>query len=183
MNKFIYFIAAFLVSSFLISCSDDDPAGPGSLDLGSVSFSVSGEIEQDLDGFGEFYLETEDSPPTWDLNFSNVPQTYSLTFLAIGDEGSDRPETGTYTIGPDVNDGDFFASYGDLREGVQEQVEYTTQFENTGGELIITESSSDVIRGTFNFTATAADPETGEQTQEITITGGEFEAVVVDDLF
>lgn len=183
MNKIIYFIAAFLVTAFLISCSDDDPVGPGPVDLGSISFSVSGEIEEDLDGFGEFFLETEGSLPTWDFSFSNNPQTYSLIFLAIGDENSERPETGTYTIGPNVNDGDFFASFGDLSEGIQQEVEYTTQFENTGGELVITESTSDVIRETFSFTAAAADPETGEPTQQITINGGEFEAVVVDDLF
>lgn len=181
MKNIIYLILAFTVTLSLISCSDDDPTGPGPVDVGSVSFTVSGDIEAELDGVAEFIRLEENAGVIFDFSFVDTPQTFSMTFTNVSQDDSDLPVTGAYDMGSNLaDDGVFLAIFEDLRDGLFESTEYSTLTEGTGGTLEITESSSDVLRGTFSFTASSDDPETGEPAGEITISDGEFEATVTE---
>jgi len=172
----LFAIVAVLLLA-LTNCDDEGTIGPDVEDPGFVSFSVAGDLEAEKEGIAEFALFAESNVEQWDLLFNDIgPQTYSLVLMTHG-EDLERPSEGVYTIGNDLSAQDeFFAVFEDLEEGFDSSVEYTTTHDDAGGELEITESTDDIVRGSFSFTAIKTDQETGEVIGEITITEGDFSA-------
>ena len=173
MRKITYITAALLVTLSLTFCSDDDPTGPsGSDSTGEASFNVSGDLELSFDGNAQFSKFDEANIETWALDFTDAGQNYTITISTQDQEEVERPPEGTYTIGF-VTD-DFIANFlDDSEDGFENFAEYSTMAEGFGGEIVITESSTDLVEGTFNFTAVELLDEGGG---EIEVTEGEFSA-------
>ncbi|MCC5940222.1 MAG: hypothetical protein JJU37_01665 [Balneolaceae bacterium] len=179
MKKLIYLSAIFLLAFTLTFCSDDHPVGPGSDDLGEVEISVTGDVQTSFEGIADFDLMDEFSINQWELFFNDIsPQTFSVQIFTNNADEMERPSEGTYEIGSDPNAEEVFtAIFNELEEDLTDGTEYTTFHDDSGGELVITESSEDVVRGSFTFTAKSVDSETNEIDGEVEVTSGEFVAV------
>jgi hypothetical protein len=179
MKQILTFAAAALFSLFLLNgCSDSTSSIEDDL-FGSASFDISGDIEGSKEGFADFDGFSAYGVSSWEISIHDFqPHTFSLTFMMIdtGDE-IQRPGPGTYDISYGVgNEGSFSAFYVNTEDGYEEAFEYETYGEGTGGQLVITESSSDVVKGTFSFNAAKYDYDTGEVIGTISVTNGRFEA-------
>lgn len=178
MKRFAYILILTALTLTFTFCSDDNPVGSEEDEFGSVTFNLSGDLDAEMDGIAEFNLFSESSIEQWELGFSDFgPQTYSMILFTHG-EDLERPSEGVYTIGNDLTaEDEFFGVFEDLEDGFESMTEYSTAHEDAGGELIIEESSSDLVSGSFSFTAIKTDDETGEPIGEVTIEDAEFEAI------
>lgn len=174
-KNLFYLLLATLLTITLTYCSDDDPVSPNE-DFGGVEFSVSGDVNANIEGIAEFGSFGEGI--SWEISFTDIgQQTFSLIISTVDTEGAEQPSPGYYEIGSNPNNEDeFFAVFTDLEGGISEETEYSTMFGNEGGILEITESTSDEVSGNFSFTAVAVNNETNEIEGEIVVTEGEFTA-------
>lgn len=179
MKKLIYVGTSILLAISLTFCSDDDPVSPGTDDLGEVEISVSGDVQTTFEGIADFNLMDDISVNQWELFFNDItPQTFSVQIFTNNADDMERPSEGTYEIGSDPNaEEEFTAIFNEYEEDFSDGTEFTTFHDNTGGELVITESSVDMIRGSFTFTAKSVDSETNQVDGEVELTSGEFIAV------
>ncbi|MCC5915187.1 MAG: hypothetical protein JJU46_12475 [Balneolaceae bacterium] len=177
MKRFALFSILAALALTLTFCSDD-PVGSEEDEFGSVTFNLSGDLDAEMDGIAQFSLFTESTIEQWELSFFDTgQQTYSLTLFTQG-ENLERPSEGVYTIGNDLTaEDEFFGVFEDLEDGFDSMVEYSTSHEDAGGELVIEESSSDLVSGSFSFTAIKTDDETGEPVGEVIIENAEFSAI------
>lgn len=163
-------------------CDSTDANEEPSADLGEASFTISGDVEDDLSGIALFDVVGDN----FQISINDrTPQTYALNFeiATFGSEELPIP-TGTYTLFPST------ASLGSVDE--QEMMATYTRFDNDDfagaeylpnegvpGQLEITASTSTEIEGTFSLEATIFNTdEYGEGA--VTIENGSFRAVLDD---
>lgn len=150
-------VLTVLTAVTLSACGDDngngDPTGPGDDSSVSASFavSISGVISRSLSGESAFHGQGND-PETGESLWGLVLEDgagRSLVFIRNGQ----RPGEGRYTLDDsDVDDDLTAGEIGALYvEDAQGQV--AAVFASIGGELVITESSSGTLKGTFDFPA------------------------------
>jgi hypothetical protein len=135
---------------------------------------VSGDLERTLSGSAIFGVANDGANDQWIVY---LPQSSASTFevITIGPQGAaTRLPTGTYDIvaATTADDGDVVGVYVSFRTGTPDI------FGSAAGTLTITESSDDVVRGNFEFTAIslALDLTVEPDGQQVTVTG-EFTAV------
>ncbi|TVR12819.1 MAG: hypothetical protein EA391_14780 [Balneolaceae bacterium] len=177
MKKLHYFSISILLAFTLTFCSDDVSTGPDLDDLGNVEFSVTGDIEANVEGIAQFGSVGDGT--SWEISFTDRgAQTFSLVISKIDTEGTEQPSPGVYEIGSSpIADDEFMSVYTDLQSEAAGGTEYSTKHGDTGGTLEINESSADQVSGTFSFTAVALDNETNEVAGEIEVVSEEFSAV------
>jgi hypothetical protein len=166
-NRMVTLLTVFLFASFtLISC-DDDPVSSDD-DLGAGSVSVSGDVNADASGIADF-SGIEDGPGgvhSWSITVNDFnPQTFSLQFLHVAHDPISHPAEGTYEIGmgsstpfDEEDDMAFTGIYTHIENGdFMNAVEYSTlpcdEDSDFEGTLTIESSESDLISGSFQFTA------------------------------
>ncbi len=161
----------------LNGCSDSTSSIEEDL-FGSATFDISGDIEGSKQGFADFDGFSAYGVSSWEISIHDFqPQTFSLTFMLISTGELERPGTGTYSIGYSATSDEVFSAfYVDTEAGYSDAMEYETYGEGYGGQLVITESNSDVVKGTFSFSAAHYDYETDQVTGSISVTNGKFEA-------
>jgi len=175
-------IIATLLTFSLTFCSDDDPVSAND-DSGVVSFTISGDINAEIDGIARFGTSGAGDDTSWEITLADTgPQTFVLVISTIGFDGVEQPSTGFYSItnSPTADD-EFIAIFTDMEGDGPRGTEYSTLFGNEGGTLEITESSSSQVSGNFSFTAVVIDDQTNEIAGEVVVTDGEFTATPMDD--
>lgn len=175
-------ITSMLVFLSLIVCmacsNDDDNNNNGnepSNNLNKISFDISGYVDGNKTG-GSYVVIVEDYN-TYMISShdgtSNTNQTFSLNFYKdFEDTSTENPAPGTYPIGTvvDLVDQDgFWLVYTDT----QNNIEFGSGTDNVSGTLTITSNTNNLLKGTFEFTATKN--QTGESIQ---VTNGQFSAAI-----
>jgi hypothetical protein len=186
-----FFILFTALSFLLISC--DDSSTNTDDDIADASVSVTGDVNADLSGQA-YFSEMDDGPGgiySWQIVLNDFnPQTFSLQFQHVSNDPIEQPAEGTYEIRTgsetpfDENENPVFTGiYTDIEDGdYADATEYSTHLcdEETdlGGTLVIETSETDLISGTFEFTAANIDfDETGNCVIHGTIeVSGEFTA-------
>lgn len=155
---------------------DDDPSGPETPAEGSFSASISGDLDDSLDGLAYFGESTDPSTgeTAWVLWLSTSESETSGKTLYFA-RYDDRPGTGTYALtnveNDDLDTGELGSFY------LDSSGQGAAIFGSTGGSLVITDSDDDRMEGTFTVQATGTvfDGSTSSD-GDVTITG-EFTAV------
>ena len=175
MKTIKYLPLLLLAISFtLFSCGDDDDSTTGGLNIGNVSFDISGDVQGSKDGQAAL-IESSLGSIFFSFNDFN-PQTYSLTFNwgpTTTGGGTPIPGEGTYEITNSVDasqSNGFWVVYVNTETG-----EEYGSIEDVSGTLVITDYNSDFIEGNFNFTANKFDLEGSGGS--ITVSNGSFTAV------
>ena len=186
-------LAAFACSDGIFGSDDDDPEEQDSHNL---SFSISGDFEEEKTGVMGFWGAGEssfdnESEHHWQMLSEDSdpgPQTFRLDFVFLyQDEAVWRPDVGDYGIGDNsVMEGPeepvFSATYIDT----QRSTAYSSLFIQICGDvdeyehsgvLSILSSTDELVTGSFEFEAYSC--EGGNIGETIVITG-EFEAPRLD---
>jgi hypothetical protein len=160
-NQFI------LLLLFIIAGCSDNPADPGNIGInpGTAKVTVTGDLNAEKEGDATFNSSTVsfgDEPLyyIWEFSFDDAPFPHGVGasfYVSISGESidSERPQVGTYQIVDKAEDNEMFYGYfSDISDGVQNIDNYATiGQDNAGGSLTIKESSSELIKGTFEFIA------------------------------
>ena len=182
-KKTIHLITLLFIPLLLTFCSDDDPVSSNG-DLDEASFTITGDINTEVDGIARFGTSgAGDEETSWEITIADTgPQTFVLVISTIDLDGAEQPSTGFYSItnSPTV-EGEFSAIFTDMEDDGPGGTEYSTIFGNEGGTLEISESSSNQVSGNFSFTAVTVDDQTNEAVGEIVVTNGEFVATPMND--
>lgn len=173
MNKILVATTMVFFLLLTLSCSDNS-SGPDDNGLGEASFTIAGDLEGEKTGIANFRAFEMSGIYTWDILIQDTGQiTYDISFSMLSDEAIERPEPGTYDIALSGFGGeDFNGSYSDYNDSQFNPTNYTVGISSTSGTLNITNSSEDLVEGTFQFTAVDAD-----SGGTITVSEGEFSAV------
>lgn len=164
----------------LAACGDDDETtGPGDVVEGTFSASLSGDLDESLDGVAFFGESTDPATgeTAWVLWLSTTESetTGRTLYFARYD---DRPGTGTYSLANVETDDFQTGASGEVGSFYLDTAsDGAAVFGSTGGSLVITESEGDRMEGTFTVQATGSIWD-GSTTRDgdVTITG-EFTAV------
>ena len=174
-------LLAIFISFALVSCSNDDdksssPTGgtPPGPTMGTVSLTISGDVEGQRSGMADFDLLDIGVAQTWVLNMNDYsPQTFELSFVNMTTDGSaSRPAPGTYVIGGVLGAQNVYWVEFSLIENqdFENAVDYST-FANQAGTLTILTSNEQVVSGTMEFTVHEYDDDSMEIISTITVTG------------
>lgn len=169
------------IGLIVTSCGNDDGddglAGGGQNDA-DVSFTISGFIQGTRSGSGIVALTEQDENFRLTFSFTNADATdttdqgsFNLElFQGPQAEPLTFPESGSYSIGGVQQDEeDFTVIYTDTELGV-------TFLGEANGTLTITESTSEFISGTFEFSvSTLSNPNNA-----IEVSNGQFRAQVAN---
>lgn len=170
--KKISLIFTLIISTIFLSCSsDDDNNSHGNSELGSVTITLSGDLEGTRTGFADFHLQEVGSVHSWSLSFYDYnPQTFSSSLMIAGLGGVSKPTPGTYEIGFAANDSNvFFGSFVNIENNdFGNAVEYST-FESVG-TLTIETSTDERVTGHFEYTA-HTDDDMGNISGTINVSG------------
>jgi len=205
MRKITITFASIFILGF-ISCSDSSSdAVP---ETGNVSFEISGDIEGNIQGEIATFEGTTGGgniPYQFYFDFSDASlnRSFNISFTMYSDESIDLPPTGSYDLRVpisqdfenwDPQDGPpqpvfatdaFNADFSDLRAGITNPVNYdiVTELDGypSGGTLVITSSSADLIEGTFEFTGNNVEYTDFEYEVlgSVNVVNGEFRAIPV----
>lgn len=164
-------ITTFAFLLCMAGCGDDDAngnAGSGSAS-GEGSFDISGDFEEHMSGWAHF----DDDYPLdgyWRISIG-LDWEWELNFT----QDSGRPDPGTYELGnfSSAAAGDFGVAFhhADSQPDV-----YSPGAGETVGTIEITESSEDLVEGTFEATLHRSN-EDGAVDGHVEITDGTFSAV------
>ncbi len=169
-NKLLKFTSLItVIMIFGWGCSDNSSGPDLDNGMGQVSLTVSGDVQGQKTGQADFYGDEPGGQGIhyWELSFNDFsPQTYSMQLSLMDFEEIPRPSPGTYEIGfdppnPFQEQGEsvFFGIYTHIPNGsFSNAVEFETGLFCTeesprGGTLVITNSSSESVSGSFQFTA------------------------------
>ena len=147
----------------------DEPQGGRTRGPGSVSASVTGDVEGDFAGHAT-YTDASLEMNDFSMHLSDN-QTFAIS-LTMRVEDNSPPPVGSYTIGRVAGPDEFYATYSAIGEGGMLD---RTEYEPTGtgaGTLNITSSSDTEVTGKFEFSAEHED-------RSITVTDCEFQAIQV----
>ncbi|MCH8543228.1 MAG: hypothetical protein LAT61_06650 [Alcanivorax sp.] len=145
------------------SSSNNDGPGGGSGGEEGVTFTASGAVTGQFNGMMDFhYMDFDDfgvDGARWELSGndgSGGSQSFSLVIaiesLDNGGAGIGRPPVGSYDIGFEINSTEVFTTIFTHigAGGVVNSTEYVSDSDTWTGTLTITESSSNVVKGTFS---------------------------------
>lgn len=154
--------------------------GPGRSSVsGSFSIAVEGGAEEQKRVHADFEaIESGLTVNVWELQLRDTrPWTVTLTLTRQMQGPPEPPPVGTYEIGYRPVDARVFSAVL-VRRGNRdgESREYSTFHPDTGGTLTITESTDDLVSGTFEFTAVRDDGGSGREAERIVVSAGEFSA-------
>lgn len=188
-----FFILIGLVSLLAMGpagCGDDsdnsggDPTDADALDsgdevpdVGSVTLTLSGEMERERAGTAEFILADSESIGAWMLSMGDAsPRTFNLSIVNISDDPSEitRPGPGIYPIANQFDEpGMFRASYEHVGDYDQPYKYFYHTNNEVGGTLTIETSTEAMMSGSFEFRANRSreDPWSDEPRGEVEISG------------
>lgn len=174
---------------------------------GMVSFEISGDMEGEYKGKIATFESTTGGGIIpyqfyFDLSDASLNRSFIISFSMFSDEPIDIPAPGSYDLKkPMSQDYDnwnrkgpvpivfatdaFSAEFKDLRAGMTKPVNYdiNTEYDGqpSGGTLVITSSSPELIEGTFEFYGNNVKTKTFdfEVLGSIQVTKGEFSAIPV----
>lgn len=138
------------------ACSSKQENDPKA-DLATVELTVTGDVQGTFTGMADFdALETGQSQ-IWSLSMHDYrPQTFSLAFLRMN-KGLKNPEVGTYTVGTGAG-ADFSAIFTHIvDENFSAAREFSSFGDGTSGTLTIESATDQMIKGSFDFSATGYD--------------------------
>ena len=157
-------VALVVMSLASTSCSSDDEGSSENLDFGNFELSVTGDFTQETNGFADFDSLSAFGVNSWEISMNDTnPSTVSLQLSLVSSTGEvSQPSPGTYEIGFEANSNNvFYAIYTHIPNGnFMQAVEYSTINEGEtsyGGTLEIEESTNDLVKGSFQFTAASVD--------------------------
>lgn len=167
-NPFFLFLALLLTVG-IVSCSSDDDTPPGPIkpagsDIGSGTFTMSGDEQGVRSGMAYFELITIEGlgSKIWTIDiYDHSPQTFSLGFscTTLANDPS-QPGIGTYPIGIDLDNPTAIFFNADLslieNENYADAVDYSSSI-YVAGAVTITTSTDKKISGTFEFAADSFD--------------------------
>ena len=162
---FSLFVAS--ISVVAIGCGDDDNGGTTA---GGGSFEIEGEIVGSKQGQASF-IQTDST-----LNLSlHDNETFSLSFLRIGDDTAIPPE-GEYTIGS-TGAADFNVVYTAYVDGDVTVSQDYGNWDDVSGILVIVDADETSATGVFVFEAWRYDTSLERiESSKIAVTSGEFSA-------
>lgn len=178
MTRLFATILALPLVAGLAGCEGDDNGTPTEPTTGTFSATVSGAINEEIDGvafFGES-TDPETGETGWVLWLSTSEQQSAgntLYFFRLGD----RPGTGTYPLADleedDYEDGDLGALY----NSVNQDGSGGATFISTGGTLTVSASSSGGMEGSFDIQAFGTVFSGGTATQGTVTIEGSYDAI------
>lgn len=151
------------VAAFAVAACGDSATEPNQESF-TYDLTVTGGLEAELSGPAFFGADTdEENNEVFSILMGSDTSSY---IVMLAREGTTRPAVGTYEIADAEATGEQWAAMVFASEG-EELIDI---FVSEGGELTITESSTQRLRGSLEFTATgflgaAAEP------VEITVSG------------
>lgn len=166
------------------SIDDDDQNGP---QLGQqFSLDISGDVEQTMDG-SAFFGEADDPDSGAEVFAVYLTESDGATggasMWAVVGRAGDRPGTGTYSFVDASEEDEYPADEFVLSASIGSDATDVSTFVSQGGELTITESSSNRVEGTIDVDATGFHV-VDDEVQELDVTiVGSFEAVGSSDIF
>jgi hypothetical protein len=134
-----------LLSLAVVGCGGDGPLAPG---MGTGSLTATGAVSASGSGLALFQSVSSGGTSLFQIVVAPVSQSAITWQLQIANY-SGRLAVGTYNLSPlsasssDPTANFYYTSGGNMQ-----------MFNSTSGELVITSSTSSVVRGTFTFTAT-----------------------------
>jgi len=173
---FVFISFAFLA---VVSCNEDTTSA---LEFepppATGSFLVTGTVNREVSGEASFQIETFNNSTTLEIIiFDDFIDEFQLDFFLTYQGDGQIPGTGTYKIGGDPDDQNIFRAYlSFFGGGFGDGVVFSTDFLDDAGTLVITESTSERLSGTFQFEAQTFDL-SGDEPAFINIQDGEFSAV------
>lgn len=183
VNLFVYGLLAFL--AFSCNKGDDNKGDGGRKDtnLGEVNITVTGDLNETFKGVADFdHLVLKGGNETWSIStHDSKPQTFSMSIMVAGNEWTEntigRPEPGTYSIGG-VYTSDYQAGFDHIvdqdyynKNGKNASYSTIWQGKEESGTLVITSSTENTVKGTFDFIAHQYDEDTLEQIATVRIKG------------
>jgi hypothetical protein len=169
-------MALAAVVAMASACGDDDKGTGPNGRLGDFSAEVSGDLEDNLDGWSLFgNVEDDEGNTGFGLVMSEIEdQNDEGSAITVVRLNSTTMPTGEYDI-QDMNgelaDGDVVAMAVEQAEGG----EMVGVFFSTGGTLNVTTSNEDAMRGTFTMDMTGFAFEDPETEYNVTVEG-DFDA-------
>lgn len=179
---FVYGLFVFLALACSKSDDNKDGGGGKGTNLGEVNIIVSGDLSGTFKGVADFDHLKASSSEIWSISaHDNKPQTFSMSIMVTGNEWSEntigRPEPGTYSLGG-VGTSDYQAGF----DHIVDQDYYNKNGKNTSystiwmkeeenGTLVITSSTENVVKGTFDFIAHQYDEDALEKIGTVRIKG------------
>lgn len=135
-------IAMLALVGVAAACDSDDSTGPGQT-AGSYDVTITGAIAESAQGPAWFGSDVnDDGDPVFALVMGDEDSRH---LVIAGKMGSARPAVGTHPIS---------AVSWDLVHMVTDGEDLIGMFLATEGEINITHSSTDALRGTIDFVAT-----------------------------
>lgn len=164
---------AIAIAVLAVGCGDDDNGDDNQgTAQGEGALQISGDYEGEKSGRAHF---DDDYPADglWRISISDETE-WELTFT--WDQG--RPETGSYTLGnySSVASGDFGPAFQHIDISPDVYGPEPANLSETFGTLEITESSEDVVAGTFSATLYRSNMEGEAVGGQVAISEGEFTA-------
>lgn len=173
-GKWMALAAAVVMAS---ACGGDDDKGTGPNGrLGDFSAEVSGDLEDNLDGWALFgNVDDPEAGTGFGLVMSEIEdENDEGSVITIVRLNSTSAPTGSHDIqdfNGELEDGDFVAMAVDQAEGGEMQ----GLFFSTGGTFNVTTSNAQALRGTFSIDMTGFALEDPETEYHVTVEG-EFDA-------
>lgn len=178
MNRLMTFTAVLAFPLTLAACGGGDSTGPDNGGTaGSFSVSISGDITDSFDGqafFGEA-TDPETSETGWVLWLTSTEAQTTGKAVYFVRQGS-RPGTGTHSLAnlddDSLDQGQIGALIFDHTSG-----SFPVSLFATGGSLVVTNSASSGMSGSFTMQATGVVFD-GDEPSEVDVTvTGEFNAI------
>lgn len=182
-KNILFFLAAFLTAAVSLTACSKDEKKPSTYDLGEVNITVTGDLSGTFKGVADFdHLVLKGGNETWSISTHDIkPQTFSMSIMVAGNEWTEntigRPEPGTYSIGG-INTSDYQAGFDHIvdqdyynKNGKNASYSTIWQGKEESGTLVITSSTENMVKGTFDFIAHQYDEDTLEQIATVRIKG------------
>lgn len=176
-------MVSLLAVTLTTGCSKDKDKESQTYDLGEVNITVTGDLNGTFKGVADFdHLVSKGGNETWSISTHDIkPQTFSMSIMVAGNEWTEntigRPEPGTYSIGG-INTSDYQAGFDHIvdqdyynKNGKNASYSTIWQGKEESGTLLITSSTENTVKGTFDFIAHQYDEDTLEQIATVRIKG------------